>query len=249
MSRDLHELLAPLQADEDALTPLFRTHLDDSMLRQIAEADYGWEAEKCDVLLSAMLASGDTAPDDCNLSEVLELIRWSEPEDLVWAPGGQGTRGHWMRLFACAALLRLAHRHRGTLSGECETLAQFAASAITLGKPVVQAAASMLAWRVLIWPGDGETRAFLAFSILLLAVYLGGPGRWLKSLADWVEEEESEMGEEQSGHEWLLGRTFSRIKEATWQSLARRILAQPAADHPPEADQSLRLLGELVAGI
>jgi hypothetical protein len=46
-----------------------------------------------------------------------------------------------------------------------------------------------------------------------------------------------------------LGRTFSRIKESTWRSLARQILAEPAANHPPEAAQSLRLLGELVAGI
>src|SRR5215467_1745282 len=100
------ELLAPLGPSERALMPLFQANIDEEMLREIAEADYGWESDKCYTLLHPMLTSGVVPPDDFNLREVLELIRWSEPEDANWRPGGHGMRGHWMRLFACTGLVR-----------------------------------------------------------------------------------------------------------------------------------------------
>src|SRR6266852_3913871 len=100
------QLLAPLHPDESALTPLFLANFDEAMLREIAAADYGWKADECYALLQPILKAGLVAADDFNLREVLELIRWSEPEDPAWSPGGQGLRGHWMRLFACTAMVR-----------------------------------------------------------------------------------------------------------------------------------------------
>src|SRR5262245_7058441 len=100
------QLLAPLCPNENALTPLFQAEIDEGMLREIAAADYGWKADECYPLLIRILEAGMPASYDPNLNEVLELIRWSEPEDPAWSPGGYGHRGHWMRLFACAALLR-----------------------------------------------------------------------------------------------------------------------------------------------
>ena len=38
------ELLAPLHPNESALTPLLQAKIDEGMLREIAEADYGWKA-------------------------------------------------------------------------------------------------------------------------------------------------------------------------------------------------------------
>jgi hypothetical protein len=246
------QLLAPLHPNESALTPLFQANIDEAMLREIAAADYGWKADECYALLQPILKADLVACDDCSLQEVLELIRWSEPDDPAWSPGGQGPRGHWMRLFACCALQRFAPKHKATHGSECNTVAQLISSAIELGQPVARAAAGMLAWRFLAYPGDtDEDPAFLAFAILLLAAHLErgeDRGQWLKELATWVGDEESRARDETSGHEWLLGLTpFNQ--EAVWRSLAHRILARPESPHPREADEALRLLGELVAGI
>jgi hypothetical protein len=46
-----------------------------------------------------------------------------------------------------------------------------------------------------------------------------------------------------------MGLTNFRQRETVWRSLADRILVSPESPHPPEADESLRLLGELVAEI
>src|SRR5215813_1528410 len=134
------------------------------MLREIAEADYGWKADECFALLLQIWKTGAVASDDFNLREVLELIRWSEPEDPNWSPGGQGARGHWMRLFACTALVRLAPSNRDFFDGECSTVAQLVSSAIELGRPVARATASLLAWRFLAYPGADDDAPFLAFA-------------------------------------------------------------------------------------
>jgi hypothetical protein len=154
------ELLAPLHPDERALTPLFQAKIDEGMLREIAEADYGWKADECYALLQPILKTGLVASDDFNLREVLELIRWSEPDDPDWSPGGQGPRGHWMRLFACTALVRLAPKYPASFGSECDTLAQSISSAIELGRPVARAAAGMLAWRFLTYPGGPKIPRF-----------------------------------------------------------------------------------------
>lgn len=257
----IQQLLAPLHPDENALTPLFQANFDEGMLREIAEADYGWKADECYTMLQPMLAAGAVAADDFNLREVLELIRWSEPDDHEWSPGGYEERGHWMRLFACTALVRFAPAHLDQVEGECSTLAQLVSSAIELGQPVESAAASMLAWRFLACPGRMDDAApFLAFAILLLATRLesgGDLGLWLKDVAGWVEDGESQARKSVSEwgcsnpnwNEWLLGLTFYKLRNATWRRLAHTILARPERPHPPEAAEALQLLGELVAGI
>jgi hypothetical protein len=254
------QLLAPLNPNESALTPLFQAHIDESMLREISAADYGWKADECYELLQPVLKTGAIVPDDFNVREVLELIRWSEPEDLEWSPGGHGPRGHWMRLFACAALVRLAPSNRDFFDGECSTVAQLVSSAIELGRPVARAAESLLAWRFLAYPGADPDCAFLAFAILLLAAHLGHAednGQWLKDLATWVEDEESRsrnalstwFSSSPQWNQWLTGLTAFNQREAVWRSLAHRILARPERAHPSEASEALQLLGELVAGI
>ena len=112
------QLLAPLDPNESALTPLFEAKIDDGMLREIAAADYGWKADECYALLQPILETGLVASNDFNLQEVLELIRWSEPDERDWSPGGQGPRGHWMRLFACTVLVRLGPKYPASFGSE-----------------------------------------------------------------------------------------------------------------------------------
>jgi hypothetical protein len=246
----VEELLAPLNPNENALHDLFQSNVDETMLQEIAAADYGCEADECYAMLQPVLATGQVPDDEFQLREVLELISWSEPEDPAWRPGGQGRRGHWMRLFACVALVRQAARYRPSEGHETDTLAQFTASAIFLGPAVARASASLFAWRFLNGLRGSDTGAFLAFAILLLAAYLergADRGPWLKELADWVESEESRTRDRFSKHEWLFGVTYHQQREAVWRSLAHRILVNPELPHPPEADQALRLLGALVA--
>ena len=254
------QLLEPLHPNESALTPLFQAKIDEAMLREIAEADYGWKADECYALLQPILKTGLVTSDDFNLQEVLELIRWSEPDDPESDPGGHGPRGHWMRLFACTAMVRLAPKYKASFSSECDTLAQLISSAIELGRPVARAAGSMLAWRFLAHPGDAEDAAFLAFAILLLATYIEyreDRGQWLKEIAIWVEDQEALARNAKSQwssslphwDKWLLGLTLFDQREAVWRSLAHRILARPESPHPRDAGEALQLLGELVAGI
>jgi hypothetical protein len=147
------QLLGPLDPNEGALTALFQANIDDSMLAEIAAADYGDETDYYYSKLQPLLKTGVVEPDVVRAREVLELIRWSEPEDPKWSPGGQGPRGHWMRLFACTALVRLAPSYRDLFEGECNTVAQLVSSAVELGRPVERAAASLLTWRFLTYPG------------------------------------------------------------------------------------------------
>jgi hypothetical protein len=146
------------------------------------------------------------------------------------------------------------------IGSESDTLAQFVASAKELGAPVARAAASVLAWRFLAYPGEDADGAFLSFAILLLAVYLepgedGGP--WLTRLAAWVMDEESRARKAQgppsswqkNPERWLLGLTIHDQREQVWRALALQVLARPERPHPSDARQSLQLLGELVAGI
>jgi hypothetical protein len=254
----IDELLAPLNPNEDSLRDLFRVHLDESMVREIAAADYGWKADECYQMLLPVWHTGAAPDGDFNLREVLELIRWSDPADPEWAPGGHGSRGHWMRLFASAGLLRLAPRYRREFDGECQTLAQFTASAIELGEATLRPAASLLAWRFLAYPGEVEDRPFLAFAILLLAASLNDrqeQGPWLKALAEWVEAEESQARAESDSPsipgwgDWLFGLTYFRKRESVWRAMALGVLARPATPHPPEAADELRLIGEVAAGI
>jgi hypothetical protein len=238
------QLLASLHADKTALTPIFQANIDEAMLREIANADYGEGAEECHALLQQFLRTGLVESDDFQLREVLELTRW--------APG-PGRHGDWERLFACTALLQLSSRFPERFEGECETLAPLVLHAIELGEPVAQASASMLAWRFLAYPGNEEDRPFLAFAILLLAVHLEGPegrGPWLKQLAEWVMEEESHAWRERAGPgtEWLLGLTHFRQHEGLWHFLAQHVLMSPDR-HPTEADESLRLIGGQIAAV
>jgi len=95
------------QPDANALLRAISRHVDDGMLEEIAAADHGICA---DAFLRELRPIRDrqffTIPMDWRPRDVLELIRWSEPDDPRERSGRKGIRGHWMRAFACTALLR-----------------------------------------------------------------------------------------------------------------------------------------------
>ncbi|KLU02318.1 hypothetical protein RISK_005384 [Rhodopirellula islandica] len=90
-----------LEPSSDDLLRIVFSNVDESMLREIAAADYGEVFDEHLEQLAVIKSGKILAPMQWEPKEVLELIRWSEPEDPSWSPGSTGDRGHWMRLFAC----------------------------------------------------------------------------------------------------------------------------------------------------
>lgn len=164
----------PLQACapcEESLLNSAITNVDSSMLRKIAEADYGEDVNKHYRALTDVYR-GDITPRLCDWHprEVLELTRWSEPDTSPHPADAVGTRGHWMRLFACTVLLRVDRlpECRDHLLGNDSTIIQLTESAIALGPKVVSKAISFLAWYLL--EDEVELCPDSALAILMLAV-------------------------------------------------------------------------------
>ncbi|QEG43191.1 hypothetical protein [Roseimaritima ulvae] len=159
----------------DELLRLVFQHVDASMLQEIAEADYGQDAEEHLEQLRAIKRGKIPAPMRWEPREVLELIRWSEPEDSTWAPGASGQRGHWIRLFACAVLLRADAEpaNEGYFTGQDSTIVMLVDSAIKLGDRTATAALQFLCWRMLAGPLYDWDRSHFAVAILILLVSLG----------------------------------------------------------------------------
>jgi hypothetical protein len=88
---------------------LLASQVDAAMLAEIAGADYGHDQAKHLAALEAIHSTGKVpSPLQWEPAEVLNLMRWSEPDDPSWQPSGRGQRGHIMRAFCCAILLRAA---------------------------------------------------------------------------------------------------------------------------------------------
>ncbi len=103
-------LIAAFPPSAELLLERARHRTDDAMLREFAEADYGWRADEVMVELRPIRDKGGVpAPMPWKLSEVLTLTQFSNPEAPnlpPFKPGPTGRRGHQTRLFACAVLLR-----------------------------------------------------------------------------------------------------------------------------------------------
>ncbi|MEN9937623.1 MAG: hypothetical protein RLZZ387_4202 [Chloroflexota bacterium] len=87
----VRDLLLALGPGCDALLCWLRPRVDDAMLLEIAGADYGMDA---DAHLAALRRIRDEGLFAVQIGwepkEVLELIRWSEPENPAWKTGSTG---------------------------------------------------------------------------------------------------------------------------------------------------------------
>jgi hypothetical protein len=237
------ELLAAFHPSRNALLDVLRPLVDDSMLLEMAEADYGYSVEEHFTQLRKIRDTGEVpAPLPWEPGEVLSLIHWSELEDPTWKPGSTGIRGHRMRAFACAALLQAAEDQTSNCSsGENSLVVQAQGSAGVLGPETRIAAGSALAWRVLHAPSL-EEGPFFSFGLLYLAAVYG-VGRHseeqLLRLAEWVEAEETRARENDDAliwdDRWLLGLSNFDSCYAGWQRLARHLRERASRLRTPEA--------------
>ncbi|WP_345682466.1 hypothetical protein [Novipirellula caenicola] len=166
-----------LDQHEPSSTELLRiasSHVDDAMRREIAAADYGQDFDEHLEQLTAIRSGKILAPMRWEPKEVLELIRWSEPEDPTWSPGSTGDRGHWMRLFACGTLLRAAAEpaNEGYFTGEDSTTVQLIDSAIKLGEKTSIAVLKFLCWCMQTRSLGDWDRPYFAVGIMVLLVRL-----------------------------------------------------------------------------
>ncbi len=254
-------LIDALRPNPDALFDVLRRSVDESMLAEVSTADYGDYAEDHLEALRAMLHEGKfvvSVPLRGVPREVLELVRWSEPDDPAEKPGSSGIRGHWMRCFACAALLRLGAEPEspGSFWGENQTAAQLASSCLALGPEAAEAGLRFLAWRFgtlpRVQPLNEEDRPFFALALLLLSAHLFAPGddpRRILELADLVEAEEGRLSacqeeEDRRSERWLLGLTRFTGCHHPWRTLARQVLLAPDRPLPRNLQARLQAIGD-----
>ncbi|PQO46611.1 hypothetical protein [Blastopirellula marina] len=184
----------------DALWQQLRPAVDNAMLREIAEADYGNRADEMYELLRKIRDRDEwPLPIPGQLDEVLQLTRWCDPDrpnHPPFRPGPTGQPGHRTRLFACAGLFRAAdnpackYRHDDLGS----TIAQAVHSAGRLEAATNRALARYLAWK---FPQQFQAadHLFLAIGISVVTIRLL-PHDEIESLveplATWLEELEQQ---------------------------------------------------------
>ncbi|MEI8380032.1 MAG: hypothetical protein WCJ09_07890 [Planctomycetota bacterium] len=168
------ETMRYFEPTKDPLLDLAFRRVDDSMLREIAEADYGMDSDAHLQGLLAIKAGQMYVPMKWKPKEVLELTRWTEPEDPSSESGSPATRDHWMRLLSCAILIRAAAEpeNDGYFNGEGSTIIQLVDSAIKLGEETTVATLQFLRWRMEYRRLDEWNRPYFAVAVLLLSVLL-----------------------------------------------------------------------------
>jgi len=246
-------LIAAFPPSAELLLETARRNIDDKMLKQIADADYGIKSKE---MLAELRPIRDRAviPTELpfQLWEVLSLSRWHNPDSPnkpPFKPGPTGRSGHQIRLFACAVLLRAtaAPASRGDHADDA-TLAQCLVSAKVLGNEFGAALARFLTWRI---PQLEISSESLLFAVGLLALSLRlRAGRLaeseIKSVAEWVIAEESHYRTE---FHWDPANPepapFSRTS-GFWDPLVKEMLEETATISSVELRNDLQLCALLL---
>ena len=230
--------------------------IDDAMLREIAAADYGYDVEKHLQHLQQIRNDGSFAtPMQWEPREVLELIRWSEPDDPEWKPGGRGKRGHWMRAFACAALLRAAGdaENERLRDGWNQTLIQLIDSLGAVGSDLSEPASALLAWLLLKFEVDADAAELGFFGVGLLWFSLHHrkslSNGVIVSLSRWIvarERHDRENGlYDLDG--WLLGTTNFDLRHASWKRLGTAFQKLDLKGRSADARDMVKFIGAKLA--
>jgi hypothetical protein len=257
----IYDLLHRLDPSESALLDWLVPRIDDTHLHEIALSDYGINEEE---YLQALRRIHDGQPIPIPLQwvpgEALELKRWSEPDDpdYVSPPSNsKGTRGHLIRAFCCAVLLKAGDEPetQDYIHSENNTLVQLIGSVLHLGREASEGALRFLCWRVLRMPDLEEALPFFAMALLLLYATLFQPdqdGSDLNLLVDWVMAAETKVREYNDGwrysEEWLLGLTLFNQRHHVWSRLAQEVLLDPVKAFPEPAAATMRDIAKRLSG-
>jgi hypothetical protein len=189
----LTHFLDQFEPSDQPLLDLTFEHVDDSMLFDMAKANYGDDIDLHLAALHQIKAKNIPVPLPWHPAEVLCLARWTELDNLITQDGvvlqakRLTERDHWMRLFACTVLIWASLEPENDeddkgywyyIEGESSTIIQLFESAINLGHETTIAALKFLSWRMksqmqraAIHEDFGECPCY-AIAILLIYVVL-----------------------------------------------------------------------------
>ena len=194
-------------------------------------ADYGEEAEEH---LAALRTVRDVGIFPAKMGwvpgEVLELIRWSEPEQTDWKPGRAGELGHWMRAFCCAALLRATRApwNYGDGVGTDSTVVQLTLSLSALPVDFTSDAVRFLSWLLLNSDPEGQDGQVCSYAVSLLWFALQMPSLLtteLISLADWTMRRADELFVgPPGGNRGLREMVVTCQNSRSWEMVAMKLL-------------------------
>jgi len=232
-------LIAAFPPSANALLDRARQDIDDKMLMEIAEADSGTNAHAQLAALRPIRDQGIIpVPLAWHPGEVLELIRSSRPDVPACRPGGTGRRGHQMRAFARAALLR-AGAEPGNEDYDSASIAERSlghclVSAKLLGEEMSEAAARFLTWRIPRMEDNCCSDRLLFFvGLLVLAARLRSgrsPDSVLGTVAEWVLAEESHCRQIfAAGVQDNARHVLYSLRSDGWQPLAVELTDEAAA--------------------
>lgn len=256
-----------LASDADALVRLVSERIDDGMLREIAGADYGRDIDQHLAPLLGLRDFGTIPrPLQWEPREVLELIRWSEPDDPEWGPGGHGERGHWMRMFASAQLLRCEFDPANigqSADGQNQTLAALLVSLKAVGEGLEPAAAALVMWAIEALEGETSAHevrfdeaAFFGTGLLWLIVR-GGiavPEEALLALCEWIAACEAIANRRaHAGYglpqgPFLLSTTNFNINHSKWRELGGDLASAPEGTRGEAVGAWVAVIGRMLAG-
>ena len=222
-----------VEPNADKLLHMLGQDLPTPDLRSIAGFDCGYDFEKHYEALLSIKANGVRSPLRHHPGEVLNLVKWAEPDPKA-GPYAMETE-HCRRAFACAALLRaLGNEHEmppdwseGQM-GSNTTLIQLIASLRILGYDKYdRPAAALRQWLIPLVPEtERSERAFFGLGLLWFALdaTVQATDDDLIALAEWVMvEEDAEAAHWRdffAGPQtpWLLSTTTFEMRHHVWRA-------------------------------
>jgi hypothetical protein len=251
------ELLNRFEPDGDVLLRAISAHVTDEMLVCISQADYGCDADEHLAALRVLRETG-LLPQNPGWvpMEVLELIRWSEPENPEWKPGRTGESGHWMRAFSCAAILRAEHEpwnyHYNDGSTDSTTI-QLVLSLDVLPVDLKREAARNFAWLILKSDPDGKNDSIREYAVALLWFALqiepAVGDEDLIALAEWVVRRADELKWDPRVAEFsgLKGMVIGCQKRSAWEVFGVKLAEVDLSGRSVDLQTWVRLIAEQLA--
>ncbi len=254
------EWLQAFDPNFDELLDFLLPQIDDGMLREVAGADNGYDLEE-NLAALKLFRDARTLPilDWCP-REALELIRWSEPDQPDWGPGGQGRYGHLLRAFACSTLLRSYAREENHDSNMWhsfnETAVQLSESLRTLGDEFVPRGVKFLASCVqALTPLDEDGIEGPFLGLALLSFLPQAPeisDKAIVGLCTWIDERveilwsKNELRVPRHMH-WLLAINYFNQRDEKWIEIGRELQTWARTQPKSEKKTWVSRIGNLLA--
>ncbi len=232
------------------LFDLARAQVNDSMLWEIANADYGNIASETFAELLQIRNDGVIpTPMSNHLDEAITLTRWCQPERLnqpLFQPGPTGITEHKIRIFACAVIMRAdsepATRFRDIATDS--TIANCLVSAGILGDDFNEALASFLTCQYRC-SDDPMSYGLALLTIVLRLQHHLKPVSALSELVGWILALDSAHSSLHQGFEEPEPLPFS-LMQGHWQPIAREIKERAATIKSPALREDVQLCAVLL---